>query len=147
MSKKIIIYALVLTGVAVCLKILEYRLVIFDHAMELYGGIVALTFLIVGLYTGKKINPPKEVAIIVEKEVPIKDFRLNEKEIEKLGLSKREMEILELMSKGLSNQEIATTAFLSINTVKTHVSNILMKLDAKRRTEAVIKAKELSLIS
>jgi DNA-binding CsgD family transcriptional regulator len=144
MSKKIIIYALVLAGLAVCLKILEYRLVIFDHAVALYGGIVAVTFLVVGLYTGKKINPPKE--IIVEKQVPVKDFTLNEKELEKLGLSKRELEILQLMGKGLSNQEIAAVAFLSINTVKTHVSNVLMKLNAKRRVEAVMKAKEMNLI-
>jgi DNA-binding CsgD family transcriptional regulator len=144
MTKKIIIYSVVLAAVAVCLNVLEYRLVIFDDALELYGGLVALTFLIVGIYTAKKFILPKEV--VIEKHIHARQFTLNQKQLELSGLSEREYEILELMAKGLSNQEIAEKTFVSVNTVKTHVSNVLLKLDAKRRTEAVTKARDLSLI-
>ena len=65
---------------------------------------------------------------------------------EVLGISKREYEVLELMARGLSNQEIADALFVSINTIKTHVSNLFLKLDTKRRTQAIQKAKELRLI-
>jgi NarL family two-component system response regulator LiaR len=144
MNKKIIIFAIVIATIAMCLELLKYKLVIFDLAVELYATIISITFLTIGLYTGKKFIKPKEV--IVEKHIHVPHFTLNEKGLEQLGLSKRECEILELMAKGLSNQEIATHIFLSVNTVKTHVSNILLKLDAKRRTEAITKARQQSLI-
>ncbi|WP_342527603.1 response regulator transcription factor [Chryseomicrobium sp. FSL W7-1435] len=63
------------------------------------------------------------------------------------SLTEREMEILLLMAKGLSNQEIADQAFITLKTAKTHVSNILSKLDVQDRTQAVIYAYEHQLIS
>ncbi|MBO0799520.1 MAG: response regulator transcription factor, partial [Blastocatellia bacterium] len=74
------------------------------------------------------------------------EFRLNEQELQRLGISKREYEVLELMAQGLSNQEIADKLFVSLNTVKTHSSNLFMKLDARRRTQAIHRAKELGLL-
>ena len=85
----------------------------------------------------------------MEKEVYIKtnsEFIFNQKAFVKTGLSKRELEVLELMAKGLSNQQIADTLFVSLNTVKTHCSGIFFKLDVKRRTEAVESARQMGLI-
>ena len=73
-------------------------------------------------------------------------FELNDTNLSKTGMSKREFEVLELIAAGLSNQEIAEKLFVSPSTVKTHVSNVLAKLDASRRTEAVARAKELRLL-
>ncbi|MDZ7343234.1 MAG: response regulator transcription factor, partial [candidate division KSB1 bacterium] len=70
----------------------------------------------------------------------------NEPELQRLGISKREYEVLELIAQGLSNQEIAKKLFISLNTVKTHSSNLFLKLDARRRTEAIRRAKELRLL-
>jgi len=74
------------------------------------------------------------------------DFIFNESELQRLGISKRELEVLELISRGLSNQQIADTLFVSLNTIKTHSSNLFLKLDVNRRTQAVQRAKELRLI-
>jgi ATP/maltotriose-dependent transcriptional regulator MalT len=71
---------------------------------------------------------------------------LNQKELQNLGLSKREMEVLQLMAEGLSNHEIASRLFVSLNTIKTHSSKVFEKLEVNRRTQAVDKAKKLSLI-
>ncbi len=74
------------------------------------------------------------------------EFKSNETELERLGISKREREVLELMAKGFSNQEIADRLFVSLNTIKTHSSNLFLKLEVSRRTQAIQKAKELCLI-
>lgn len=133
----------------VVLQVAQYRFLIIDNSAELYAGIVAIIFVILGIVMGRKLTSPKEV--IVEKLVPITidqsaPFTVNEQVLEKLNISKREHEILLLIAQGLSNQEIADKTFVSINTVKTHVSNLLLKLDAKRRAQAIQKARELALI-
>jgi NarL family two-component system response regulator LiaR len=137
------------------LKWLEWKLIIVDHAFEIYAGSIALIFMGLGIWLALKLSRPKKETIIqketvyVEKEIYITaapGFVLNEKEIGKLGISKRELDVLQLMAEGLSNQEIAERLFVSLNTVKTHSSNILEKLDVKRRTQAVEKAKRLSII-
>jgi ATP/maltotriose-dependent transcriptional regulator MalT len=133
----------------VVLQVAQYRFLIIDNSAELYAGIVAIIFVILGIVMGRKLTTPKEV--IVEKLVPITidqsaPFTVNEQVLEKLNISKREHEILLLIAQGLSNQEIADKTFVSINTVKTHVSNLLLKLDAKRRAQAIQKARELALI-
>lgn len=74
------------------------------------------------------------------------EFILNEQELQKLGISKREHEVLELMSTGLTNQEIADKLFVSLNTIKTHSSNLFLKLEVSRRTQAIQKGKQLRLI-
>jgi NarL family two-component system response regulator LiaR len=75
------------------------------------------------------------------------DFKLNEQAVAQLRISKRELEVLQLMAEGLSNQEIAGRLFVSLNTIKTHTSNLFEKLEAGRRTQAIEKAKRLSLIA
>ncbi len=129
------------------LRWLELRFIIMDHALEIYIGAIAMIFTGLGIWLALKLAKPK--TIVIEKEVAAPaaaSFVMNEKELERLNLSRRELEVLQAMAGGLSNQEIAGQLFVSLNTVKTHSSNIFMKLDVKRRTQAVEKAKRLSII-
>jgi DNA-binding CsgD family transcriptional regulator len=150
MLKKFIIYGVILAVATIALQLLQYKMVIVNHSLELYGVALALIFTIVGIIAGRKLTRPKH--IIVEKVVTVpvagktQDFILDEQLLKKWNISKREYEILELMSQGYSNQQIADKAFISISTVKTHTSNLFMKLDVSRRTQAMLKARELQLI-
>jgi len=121
------------------MKFLEYRFIIRDLSLEFYFGIVAILFTALGIWAGLKLTRKKVVLVGP-------DFILNEFELQRLGISKRELEVLELISRGLSNQQIADTLFVSLNTIKTHSSNLFLKLDVNRRTQAVQRAKELRLI-
>ncbi|HYD19902.1 MAG TPA: LuxR C-terminal-related transcriptional regulator [Flavipsychrobacter sp.] len=154
MKKQLIIYGSVLALLAILIKWIEYRYLVINYAVEIYGSALAIIFTVVGLWVGRKLTTPKEKIVreevIVEKPVYITSSShsdLPKADPEKLGISKREMEILELMAQGFSNQEIAEKTFLSIHTIKTHASNLFMKLDVKRRTQAISRAKELNLIS
>jgi ATP/maltotriose-dependent transcriptional regulator MalT len=106
-------------------------------------GLIAVMFTALGVWAGLRLTQPKVVREVVE--APAK-FQLNETNLQKLGLSRREYEVLELIAAGHSNQEIANKLFVSMSTVKTHVSNVLGKLDARRRTEAIARAKEMRII-
>ncbi len=139
MKKTILFYGLTLAALVALLKFIEYRFLIRDLSLEFYIGMVALLFTGLGIWAGLKITRRKTVLVNP-------NFALNDTEINRLGISPRELEVLELISKGLSNQEIADQLFVSVNTVKTHASNLFMKMDVKRRTQAIQKAKELQLI-
>ena len=131
------------------LKWLELRFIIFDHSFEIYIGFIAVIFTALGIWLALKLSKPKVETVVVEKEVYItrsETFILNTSLISQLELSKRELEILSLMAQGHSNEEIAKTIFVSLSTVKTHNQNLFIKLDVKRRTQAVEKAKRLNLI-
>jgi DNA-binding CsgD family transcriptional regulator len=148
-NKGILIYGVSLALLLFLLKWLELRFVIFDHALEIYIGAIAIIFTGLGIWLALKLTKPKVKTVIVEKEVYInntKGFVLNEAEMARLGISKRELEVLQLMAEGFSNSEIAARLFVSLNTIKTHASNLFFKLDASRRTQAIEKAKTLSLI-
>jgi DNA-binding CsgD family transcriptional regulator len=150
-NKHTIIYGASMAILLFLLKWLELRLVIVDHAFEIYIGAIAAIFTGLGIWMALKLSKPKVQTIVVEKEVFVQpaaadNFTLNEAELNKLGISKRELEVLQLIAEGLSNQEIAGRLFVSLNTVKTHSSRIFEKLDVKRRTQAIEKAKRLSLI-
>src|SRR6478736_7266216 len=139
MKKTIILYGLAMAVFIFLLKYLEYRLLIHDLSTEIYVGIIAITFTALGIWAGIRLT---------RKKVMVTDgnFIFNEKELQRLGISKREHEVLELVASGLSNQEIADKLFVSLNTIKTHTSNLFLKLDVSRRTQAIQKAKELRLI-
>ena len=139
MKKTILLYGLSLTALVVLLKVFEYQYFMKDLAVEFYVGVVALLFTALGTWVGLRLTRKKMV-------IASPDFRLDEHALGRLGISKREHEVLELMSQGLSNQEIADKLFVSINTIKTHSSNLFLKLEASRRTQAIQKAKELRLI-
>ena len=147
-NRQIILYGVSLALLLFLLKWLELRFLVINHIVEIYTGILALIFTGLGIWLALKLMKPQVKTVIVEKEVRIisTDFRVNETEMSRLGLSKRELEVLELIAAGLSNQDIALRLFLSLNTVKTHSSRLFEKLDVKSRTQAVEKAKRLSLI-
>lgn len=145
MKKTIVIYGLALAALVFLLKFLEYKFFIRSLRLEIYLGLIAIVFTVVGVWAGTRLmNRKKE---IVREVVTVGgDFELNEGRLKETGISTREYEVLELMSQGMSNQEIADNLYVSLNTVKTHASNLYVKLDVKRRTQAVQKAKELQLI-
>jgi two-component system, NarL family, response regulator LiaR len=148
-NKTILLYGSSLAMLLFLLKWLELRYVIFDHALEVYIGAIAIIFTALGIWLALKLTKPKIHTVLVEKEVYVQNtgsFVLNETEMARLGLSKRELEVLQLMAEGFSNGEIAARLFVSLNTVKTHASNLFIKLDVSRRTQAIEKAKRLSLI-
>lgn len=145
MKQTIIIYGLALAILIFLLKFLEYRFFVRDLSLEFYLGSVAIVFTVLGIWAGLRLTSKKTIAITQTVIQP--DFQFDLARLEKLGISKREYEVLELMAKGLSNQEIADRLFVSLNTVKTHSSNLFLKLEVKRRTQAIQKAKELQLIA
>jgi len=149
--KKLIVYGLVygLCGglLIVVLKLVEYRFLVVQHSVEIYGGLTALLFAILGIWLGLKITRKEEVVVVKEVAVlTTRPFELNEERLHELSITRRELEILELIAKGMSNREIAEKLFVSENTVKTHSSRLFDKLSAKRRTQAVQIGKELGLI-
>lgn len=141
MLRTVIIYGLAMAALIGILKFIEYRYLVRDIPLEFYIGTVALMFTGLGIWAGLRLTRPK----VVEVEVG-GPFARDEAALAKLGISKREFEVLELIAAGLSNQAIADRLFVSTSTVKTHVSNVLAKLDAGRRTEAIARARELRLI-
>ena len=131
------------------LKWLELRFVIYDHAFEIYAGAIAVLFTSLGIWLAIKLTKPKVETVVIEKEIyrdPSIPFVLNEKALDQLGMSRRELEVLQLMAEGHTNQGIADALFVSLNTVKTHGSRIFEKMDVKSRTQAVDQAKKLGLI-
>ncbi len=150
-NKLIIFYGVSLAAILLLLKWLEFRFVIIDHSLEVYIGAIALVFTSLGIWLALKLVKPKTQTIIVEKEVyiarSVESTLPDEKIIAELGISKREWEVLSLMSEGLSNQEIADRLFVSLNTIKTHSSRLFEKLDVKRRTQAIEKGKRLGIIA
>ncbi len=139
MKRIVIFYGLSLAALVFLLKYLEYRLIVRDLSIEFYVGLVALFFAALGVWVGLKLTRKQIVLVGPE-------FVLNEAELQRLGISKREHEVLELMAAGLTNQEIADKLFVSLNTIKTHSSNLFVKLDVTRRTQAIHRGKELRLI-
>ena len=147
--KAIILYSISLALLLFLLKWLELRFIIFDHSYEIYIGFIAIIFTALGIWLALKLSKPKIETVIIEKEVYVtrnENFVLNTSLILQLELGKRELEILNLMAQGLSNQEIAAKLFVSLSTVKAHIQNLFEKLEVKRRTQAVEKARRLNLI-
>jgi len=145
-KKHILIYGLLGGILIVLLKLVEYRFLVVEHSIEIYGGLIALVFAGVGIWLGLKLTAPKEVVVFKEVAVTAAPFALNEGSRRELTITRRELEILELIASGMSNREIAEKLFVSENTVKTHSSRLFDKLGAKRRTQAVQLGKELGLI-
>ena len=150
-KKTVLLYGL-LGGVLIAvLKLVEYRYLVLEHSLEIYGGVVALMFSVVGIWLGQKLTRTRETVVVrevpVRVEVPVTGpFVRNEARVRELGITPRELDILEALAAGLSNKEIAERLFVSENTVKTHAARLFGKLSAKRRTQAVQLAKEAGLI-
>jgi two-component system, NarL family, response regulator LiaR len=144
--KYIILYGAALGLLLLLLNWLEWKFIVLDRAIELYSGALALVFTGLGIWLALKLARPKWKTVVIEKEVYRPAGTIDEKAQARLGLSARELEVLRLMADGLSNQEIAARLFVSLNTIKTHSANIFEKLDVRRRTQAVDKAKKLNII-
>jgi DNA-binding CsgD family transcriptional regulator len=147
--KEFISYGISMALVLFLLQWLEARFIVLNYRLDFFIGAIAIVFTVLGIWLALKLVKPKVETRIVEKEIYIDSTpptAINQKEISNLGISKRELDVLQLMATGLSNEEIAEQLFISLNTVKTHSSNIFLKLEVKRRTQAVEKAKRLNII-
>lgn len=153
MKRTILVYGILGGVLIVALQVVEYRFLVLEHSLEIYGGLVALTFSALGIWLGLRLTRPKETVVVREVPVPVEvpvavsgPFERNETRLLQLGITPRELEILEAMAAGFSNREIAERLFVSENTVKTHAARLFDKLSARRRTQAVQRAKEAGLI-
>ena len=167
MKKTVLLYGVVGGLLIAALKMVEYRFLVVEHSLEIYGGVVAVVFSGVGLWLGLKLTRPRETVVVrevpvevpVHVEVPVRvevpvpvevavaaPFVRNTARVLELGITPRELEILELIAAGLSTREMAARLFVSENTVKTHASRLFDKLSARRRTQAVQLAKEAGII-
>jgi NarL family two-component system response regulator LiaR len=144
-------YGLVGGVLIAVLKAIEYRWLAVQHSVEIYGGLVAAVFAALGLWLGARLTRPVAPVVvreIVERPVPAPAvFARDEARVRALGLTPRELETLELIAEGLSTRQIAERLFVSENTIKTHAGRVFDKLDARRRTQAVQRARELHLIA
>lgn len=148
--KWILLYGSGLALLLLLLRGLELFVLYSPQSQDIYIGAIALLFTGLGIWLAMKLARPKIETIIVEKPVYVSaasNFIPNEAEIENLSISKRELEVLSLIAEGLSNKEIAEKLFVSLNTVKTHSSKLFEKLEVKRRTQAVEKAKKSGIIA
>ncbi|ERR1700722_9234088 len=163
MKRHVLIFGLVGGLMIAALQYTEYRFVVIEHSVELYGALVAGLFAAFGIWLGLRITRRRESMqetgreMVVVREVPAavpfsaearatEPFAPNTMQQQTLGITARELEILTLVARGLSNREIATQLFVSENTVKTHCSRAFDKLGAARRTQAVQRGKELGLL-
>lgn len=142
----VLLYGLAMAALVFILKFAEYQFWIRDLRMEVYVGVVAVLFTALGIWVGKKLLEGRPTGAPVTAHAPAAPQRPNQAAIADLGISTRELEVLELMAKGCSNQEIADQLFISLPTVKSHSSSLFVKLDVSRRTQAVHKAKEVGIL-
>ncbi|TCK99575.1 regulatory LuxR family protein [Roseivirga ehrenbergii] len=137
--KTVLRFGLIILALLILFQLTNASLFIPSISADFVIGIAAIVLLALGIYLGKGIKKEKIVEV---KPISI----IDEKRILSLGISPRELEVLQLISEGLSNQEIAERLFVSESTIKTHISNLFVKLDVKRRTQAVIRGKEWRII-
>jgi two-component system, NarL family, response regulator LiaR len=148
-SRQVLLYGIFLAVLIFTLKWLQWKFLIVDNSLDIYIGLIAVFFTALGIWIATQLGKPKVKTLIIEKEIdvnPSNDFSINEAELKKLNLSSREYEVLQLLAKGHRNSDIAAELFLSLSTVKTHVSNLFIKMDVKSRTQALEKAKRLKII-
>jgi DNA-binding NarL/FixJ family response regulator len=136
MKKTVLIFGLLAFAVIALLQVSKYTLISGTLPTEWIVAIIAVIFFCIGVFLQKKsLNAPVK-----------QDQKVDQEQIDAIGLSKREYEVLLEMASGYSNKEIAEHLFVSESTIKTHVSNVFVKLDAKRRTQAIQKAKTLHIL-
>lgn len=137
MKRTILVFSLLIVALLVLFKISQYAYFSGVLAHEYILAFIAVVFFSIGVYFSKKSLYKKSrgrKALATQKTV-------------EFGLSKREFEVLQEISNGLSNKEIAEKLFVSESTIKTHVSNILVKLNVRRRTQAIKTAQEFHILS
>lgn len=142
--KQVILYGVLLGVVAAAMELLKFNLIVVENTFEVYALLVALLFGGVGIWVGIKLFTKNKQLIVIEGGGT--PGLVDEEKIKELGISKREYEVLELIARGHTNQEVAELLFVSPNTVKTHLANIFAKLDVNRRTQAIQRAKDLNIL-
>lgn len=150
MSLKIIFkYGITLASILLLFKWIQWKLIFTSPSIELYIALSSILFLFFGIWISKQLSIfiSHSKTEDIPNQAETHQLYINYNELEKLNLTKREYEVLELLSLGYSNAKIADQLFLSISTIKTHVSNILFKLDVKSRTEAMEKVRRLKIIA
>jgi NarL family two-component system response regulator LiaR len=147
MKRHVLIYGLVGGILITLLQWTHYRFLIVEHSVEIYAALIAAAFAAFGIWLGLRLTKPKTQVVIKHVPVPATvPFVPDDRRREDLGITPRELDILELIAEGLSNREIAEKLFVSENTVKTHSSRVFSKLGARRRTQAVQLGKEFGLL-
>ncbi|EDP72590.1 DNA-binding response regulator, CitB family (Rec-wHTH domains) [Flavobacteriales bacterium ALC-1] len=136
MKKTILVFGLLILALLLLFQFSKYAIISGDLKVELIIATIAIVFFFIGVFLNKKS---------LQQSIKLTD-EINHQKIKDLDISNREYEVLQKIAEGLSNKEIAESLFLSESTIKTHVSNLLVKLDAKRRTQALKKAKSLQII-
>ena len=136
MRKTILAFGLLILALLMLFQLSKYSIISGGLNIEMAIAIIAAVFFVVGLFINRKYRK-KDAEHVV---------KIDHRKIEELDISKREYEVLMAISEGLSNKEIGEKLFVSESTIKTHVSNLLVKLNAKRRTQAIQIAKELQII-
>ena len=147
MRKQVLIFGLVGGVLITLLQWTEFHFIVLEHSVAIYGVLIAILFAGAGIWLGTRLLAPRER--IVEVAVPVaasSTFVLDDAVRERLGITRRELEVLELVARGLSNREIGEALFVSESTVKTHCSRVFDKLGARRRTEAIQRSKKLGLL-
>jgi DNA-binding CsgD family transcriptional regulator len=137
MWRIVLIYGAALAAAALALKLIEFQLLARTHPAELYVGLIAAGFMALGVWVGVRLLPRRP---------PEGEFTINNRALESLAISGRELEVLEQLAAGRSNKEIASQLGVSPNTVKTHVARLFEKLEVRRRTEAIQRARELGVL-
>ena len=156
MKWHVLIYGIIGGVLIAVLKLTEYRFLVVEHSFEIYGGLIAATFAVLGIWLGLKLKATRQKIVVKEVAAPVSEtfvpsappstFVPDDKKREDLNITRRELEILALIAQGMSNREIAGKLFVSENTVKTHCSRAFDKLGARRRTQAVQLGKEFGLL-
>ena len=147
MLKTIVLYGIGAGLLIAAMRAVEYRWLVVEHSLEIYGGIVAAVFASIGIWLGLKLT--RERVVVREVPVPVPapaEFTRDQARLQSLGITARELEVLELIAAGHATREIADLLHVSENTVKTHASRVFDKLGASRRTQAVQKARQHRLI-
>lgn len=147
--RHLLLYGVLLALLIFVLKWLQWKFLIMDNSLEIYIGLIAVFFTTLGIWVATQLTKPKPKTVIIEKKVfvsPPDEWSIDESMLKSLNLSRREYEVLQLMAKGSSNADIAASLYLSLSTVKTHVSNLFIKLDVKSRTQAIEKARMLKIM-
>jgi len=133
----VVVYGAILAAASLGLEWLQYRYLVRTYSFEVYVALIALAFLGLGVWAGARLF----------RHAPaVAPFELNRRVQQTLGISERELEVLELLAAGRSNKEIAGRLGVSPNTVKTHVAKLFGKLEVNRRTEAIRRARELGML-
>lgn len=147
MRSHVLLFGLLCGALIALLQAIEYRWLVVEHSVELYGAVVGAVFAATGIWLGRRLTTPTVRIVERRVEVPTSGpFVRNEAQVTALGITPRELEMLELIAEGLSTREIANRVHVSENTVKTHASRLFEKLGARRRTQAVQRGKELGII-